>query len=317
MEKQDQMPPHVLTTSQTPEITNQHAGAELFKEGVALLRGSGVQQDFSMAAARLLDAADLHHSAAYYFCALLYFAGIGVSRNTENASQYAAQYLEADSKGPFAAAATSIIDGTLGTENAKKLLLEKKGGSQPPLKTQSQRKYLLAAAIGMPLIFVAGLLVFFMSKTQSSLALGSIAGIKLELLLPKDDVDQARKEAMSIAATLQTDAQVVMQKQKATQEAQAKAEHDQKLAQEAQIKAEQDRQKAEAEARAVAAAQPAQLSAAMIASAREAARRGEFDRANGILDGVLAGDPSSKEAQSLKISIRQARSQAVNNLQIR
>lgn len=324
MDSRDQVPSTEAPMPQDAATSNQAAGMELFKQGLGLLRGSGAQQDFSMAAARLLDAADLNHTSACYFCALLYFSGIGVARNNQNASQYANQYLEADPKGVFAATAKSIIDGSLGTENAKKLLLEKPMINQHHESNKpasSNKKYIIATAVLTPLILVSGLTFFSLSKTGSPLAPSSIAGLKVDLLLPTDDAEQALKEALSIAATLQSDAQVVIQKQKATQQtaqdAQAKTELDQKNAQEAQIKSEQDRQRAEAEARVSAAAQPGRLSASMVTSAREAARRGEFDRANGILEGVLAADPGNREAESLKVSIRQARSQAVNNLQIR
>lgn len=367
MEQQDKSLTADAPIVQDAATSNQLAGVEMFKEGLALLRGMGVQQDFAMASARLLDAADLHHPTAFYFCALLYFCGVGVSRNTQFASDYAQRYLEADPEGAFGVAAKDIIDGTLGTENAKKLLLEKPSVSKPIDQTKDQPKNkknnILLAAVGLPVVLIALLGVFALSKNGGSSAPESISGIKLESLLPKEEVEQARKDALSIAASLQADAQVLMQQQKAAEEAQAKAEQEQKVAQEAQAKAEQEQkvaqearakteqeqrvaqearakndqeQRVEQEARIRAErerlrveaetrnanARQTQLptnrqTAMMISSARDVARQGEFDRANGILDSLLAVEPNNQEARSLQLAIRQARSRAVNNLQIR
>jgi len=332
MEQQNQSTPTGVKGVQDAATSNRLASAEMFKEGLALLRGSGVQQDFAMASARLLDAADLHHSGAYFYCALLYFCGVGVSRNTQSASDFANRYLEADSQGAFAKTAKEIIDGTLGTENAKKLLLTKPAAQNPVAASSTgKKKGLLFAAIGVPVVLIAAVAAFTLTKGGKSSAPDSISGIALENLLPKEDVEQARKEALSIAATLQADAQVTMQQQKAAleaqakieqeqkiaQEAQAKAEQEQKVAREAQAKAEQDRLRVEAEARRAAPPQANRQVAMMITSARDAANQGQFDRANGILDGVLVGDPSNQEALSLKAAIKQARSRAVNSLQIK
>lgn len=372
MEQQDKSLSADAPIVQDAATSNQIAGVEMFKEGLALLRGMGVQQDFAMASARLLDAADLQHPAASFFCALLYFCGVGVSRNTEFATDYAERYLDADPEGAFKVAAKDIIDGTLSTENAKKLLLEKPSLPKPsvlnPIDQPKRKKNnILFVAVGLPLVLIALLAVFALSKGGGASSPESISGIKLESLLPKEEVDQARKDALSFAANLQADAQVVMQQQKASQEAQIKAEEEQKVANEAKVKADAEQQvvneakaKADAEQQVIQAArakaeqeqraeqrverearinaerersraeaetrnansrqiqQPtSRQNSMMISSAREVARQGEFDRANGILDSLLAVDPNNQEARSLQLAIKQARSRAVNNLQIR
>ncbi len=382
MEQQDKSLSADAPIVQDATISNQLAGVETFKEGLALLRGMGVQQDFAMASARLLDAADLQHPTAFYFCALLYFCGVGVSRNTQFATDYAERYLEADPEGAFRVSAKDIIDGTLSAENAKKLLMEKPSRPKPSVSNpidqpKSKKNTILLLAVGLPVVLITLLAVFALSKGGSASAPESISGIKLESLISKEEVDQARKDALSIAANLQADAQVVMQQQKAAQETQAKVEEEQKTANEARAKVEAEqkvaqdvRAKAEQEqkvaqdARAKVeqeqkAAQDARArddqaqrsakdtriqseferlrvetenryantrqtqsstsrqTAMMLSSARDVARQGEFDRANGILDSLLAVDPSNQEAKLLQFTIRQARSRAVNNLQIR
>ena len=376
MEQQVQSLSAAAPIVQDAATSNQLAGVEMFKEGLALLRGMGVQQDFAMASARLLDAADLQHPTAFYFCALLYSSGVGVSRNPQFATDYAERYLEADPEGAFKVTAKDIIDGTLSAENAKKLLLEKPSLPKPSVsipidQPKSKKNTILMVAVGLPVVLIALLSAFALSKGSSASAPESISGIKLESLIPKEEVDQARKDALAIAAGLQADAQVLMQQQKAAVEAQAKAEEEQKVAREAQaiaqqeqrvaqeakakadqeqsaqlrvaqearakadqeqraqqrveqearITAERERSRAEAENRNANLRQMQQPTSRqtimMISSAREVARQGEFDRANGILDSLLAVDPNNQEARSLQLAIRQARSRAVNNLQIK
>ena len=97
----------------------------MFDEGIKYLRGTGLQQDFGMAAAKLLDAADMKHEESYIFCALIYYCGIGVSRNIEIAADYANKYLDAQPRGDYAPLVDEIISGTIGTENARNILFSK------------------------------------------------------------------------------------------------------------------------------------------------------------------------------------------------
>lgn len=321
---------------QGAEKSNRAAAIGMFKEGMGLLRGIGTHQDFSMAAARLLDSADLNHPPALFYCALLYFAGVGVSRNTQTASDYAGRYLEASPDGQFSQAAKEVMDGTLGTENAKKLLVERPAAPKAAQAAgpKSKKKLYIAAAVMVTVMLVGGLAVFSKTRDVSSLGPSDISGIKLESLLSKDDIAHAKQEALATAASLQSDAQSLMQKQDADKAAQAKALQEQKDSMDAQAKAAQEQKDAQAKAEQGAQASQAKAdqdraatsqntsqvkrqTAAMIATAMQAARAGEFDRANGILDGVLAGESSNQEALGLKDAIKSARSRAVNNLQVK
>lgn len=297
----------------------------LFAQGVALLRGAGGKQDFGLAAARLLDASDLNHPYAHLYCALLYFCGEGVSRNVATAQEYASRYLEADARGRFAAEAKGLLDGSLGTAKARKLLLEKPAAAAAQSGAQ-RRSPVLALAIGIPAVVIAALGAFVLVRTRPASALDSPAGISLESLVPTQEAEQARKEALAQAASLQAGAQVLMQERKAAEDAQARADQERKAAEEEQArqqaaaekKAEEEaqRQRAEAEAQA-AGRQQAQRQGAMLATARDSIRQGELDRANGILDVVLASDPANQDANAMKQYIRQVRARAIHNIQIR
>ena len=76
----------------------------------------------SMALAKLLDAADLNNPEANFLAALFYFTGTGIQRNLADASKYATKYIELEPKGKFVRNAKEIVDGTVGTENAKRLI---------------------------------------------------------------------------------------------------------------------------------------------------------------------------------------------------
>lgn len=338
--------------AQSVEKSKQAAAMGMYKEGIGFLHGVGTPQDFAMASARLLDAADLNHPPALFFCALLYFAGVGVSRNSQTAADYASRYLETTPDGQFEQVAKEVIDGTLGTENARKLLVTRPNTSKlvaaPVTKPKNNKHMHVAAAVMIPILLGGGLFAFSKLHDVSSLGPADISNIKLDSLLSKDDITSAQKAALAAAATMQSDAQSLKQKQDADKAAQAKAEQEQKEAEEAQAlakekaehekkeaaeaqalakeKAEQGQKdaqaKAEQDARAAQAARaalPAKNNAQtsqMMATAMQAARSGEFDRANGILDAVLAGDSSNQDALRLKESIKRARSRAVNNMQI-
>jgi hypothetical protein len=310
---------------------------------MAYLRGTSGTQDFGMAAARLLDASDLGHRVAHFYCALLYFCGVGVTRNLQSAGEYAGRYIDADPSGPFVEAARELEAGSLGTENAKRILMKgpatpKKASAAP----QPARGLPKAAIIGAAAAVVAigAVAVVLVLRTGAPSQLDSPAAIKLETLLPADDVDKARKEALTVAASLQTGAQALMQERKAAEEARAQAEQD-RVAQEqeqARLAAEaQAREQAEAQARAqdtqrqqaeqALRPRPAPVQAApaepqarpsdrqearqdrqqMVATVRDLVRQGDYDRADRMVSAVLAGDPSNRAALALQQHIQRVR----------
>ena len=93
-------------------------GTQLFDQA----RRELVQGNLGMALARALDAADLDHAEANFLVALMYFTGTGIQRNTETASEYANKYLMLLPDGPKKSEARAIMDGTIGTANAKNMI---------------------------------------------------------------------------------------------------------------------------------------------------------------------------------------------------
>lgn len=94
-------------------------GTQLFDQA----RRELVQGNLGMGLARALDAADMDHAEASFLVALMYFTGTGIQRNTETASEYAKKYLLLQPEGPRKSEARAIIDGTIGTANAKNMIL--------------------------------------------------------------------------------------------------------------------------------------------------------------------------------------------------
>ena len=89
---------------------------------MAFYSGVGKSKDDGMAAAKLLDAADLGNTKAILASALIYFVGVGVTRNTQTASEYAQKFILAKPNDSEARVCREIIGGELGTHNAVKVL---------------------------------------------------------------------------------------------------------------------------------------------------------------------------------------------------
>lgn len=101
------------------------------KDGASLLnesRSQLSQGNLGMALARAMDSSDMGNAEASLLVALMYFSATGIQRNLEQASFYAKRYIEQDAKGLKKVLAESIIDGTVGTENSKRLIF----GSKEP-----------------------------------------------------------------------------------------------------------------------------------------------------------------------------------------
>jgi hypothetical protein len=337
-----------LAPQQKPAASERPLPNQVFSEGMGYLRGTSGAQDFGMAAARLLDASDLGHKVAHFYCGLLYFCGVGVTRNAQTASEYATRYLEADPAGPFVDAARGLADGSLGTENAKRILLKgpatpkKAGPAQPPARGIPKAALIGGAAA---VVAIGAAAVVFVMRPGAPSQLDSIAAIKLDTLLPADDLDKARKEALTVAASLQTGAQSLIQERKAAEEAQARAAEEQARAEQERVAREQAaadaqaRAQAEAQARAQemqrqqaeaaaqrpritqdARARPEPLARPferqeparqdrqqMVATVRDLIERGDYDRADRMVSAVLASDPSNRAALALQQRIQRVR----------
>lgn len=327
-------------TGQVERTAPPLAAVDFFREGRAFLAGSNGPQDFGLAAARLLDAADLKHPAALFYCALLYYCGVGVTRNVTTASDYASQYLTAQGGGVFAKECKAILDGSLGTENARKLLFQKSTAEAAPVSRIGSKRWLIAAAVAIPLLGAGTLIaIHFSEKLPDNL--DAVGGLQIDQLISKAEIEEAQREALTRAAAVQADADIELQQLKAAAAQQEKADQERReqeaaaaRQQQAEIAererqrqtelAEREERRREAEETRRAAALEAQAwqtgqrqNTSMLATARDAIRQGQLDRANGILDAVLAASPGNADALMLKQHIQQVRARAISNLQIR
>lgn len=132
-------------------------GTQLFDQA----RRELVQGNLGMALARALDAADMDHAEASFLVALMYFTGTGIQRNTETASEYAKKYLLLLPDGPQKSEARAIIDGTIGTANAKNMILGAAKPDTPASASLSSNKWVVFAAVAVALLvmFLVGYLV--------------------------------------------------------------------------------------------------------------------------------------------------------------
>lgn len=134
-------------------------GTQLFDQA----RRELVQGNLGMALARALDAADLNHAEANFLVALMYFTGTGIQRNTETASEYANKYLMLLPDGPRKSEARAIMDGTIGTANAKNMILgaEYARPDTPASAGLASSKWVVFAGVAVVLVvmFLVGYLV--------------------------------------------------------------------------------------------------------------------------------------------------------------
>lgn len=328
------------------------AAASFFDKAQACLHGRGEAQDDGMAAASFLDASDLGHAEASIMAALLYYTGIGVSRSTSSAAEYARKYLALAPQGTHAGTARDIASEALGTENARRVLYGEAApqlAAREALQGKGKRKLvLLGATAVVGVLAIIGLGVAFSSGSATSL---SDQKIDIASLIPDAERDAAHQQALAIAAGLKSEALALMKKaddedsarlaaeaasaesarlaaEKAEQDAQqeqaARLAQSQAAQAQAQAAEAQSRaQAAEAQARSQAAqsqarnaqsqSQTAQLRT-MYASALEAMRRGEYDRATGLADAMLSMAPNNGEIQTLKNTIQQNRKQAISRM---
>jgi hypothetical protein len=134
-------------------------GTQLFDQA----RRELVQGNLGMALARALDAADMDHAEATFLVALMYFTGTGIQRNTETASEFANKYLLLQPDGPKKSEARAIIDGTIGTANAKNMILgsDYAKPDTPASASLASNKWMIFAgiAVALAVMFLVGYLV--------------------------------------------------------------------------------------------------------------------------------------------------------------
>jgi len=174
------------------------------------MRGREIPQDDGMAAAAFLDASDLGHPEATLMSALLYYIGVGVTRNVLSARQYAQKYLELAPQGNHVVTAHEIINESLGTENGRRMLYGDAAqtvmASNEKAKAGSRRVVLISAGGAVAVILLIAVGIFISSHWASSLP-----GEKTEnsSLKSNEERDQAKKDASTIDAPLKANALTV------------------------------------------------------------------------------------------------------------
>ena len=201
-------------------------GDEEFIKGINYLKGSGgYQRDEGMAVASLLDSSDLDNPKAILACSLLYFCGVGVTRNTQTAAEFAHKYLSIEPQGPYIRFCKEIIDGSIGSQNALNILnsfgpsgAERLGEFLTPetpseqliAKAKNKKLYLIVGAIGV--VLVVAILAIFIPQLGGSLP--SNVATEPSKLFTSEELEQAKQKALSLAGQYRTEARDAAMKEK-------------------------------------------------------------------------------------------------------
>jgi hypothetical protein len=190
---------------------------EDLKQGLAYLTGVGQSKDEAMAAACFLNAFDRGSPDGAVAAAIVYYCGIGVTRDTQQATEYANIYLVKEPNGAHARSMHEIVDMSLGSENARKILMAL-GGSKssivnapqqvpknvgPDQRSTDNKKVLIFAGSGVLSIGVI-LAVLFGGATIGTAGLGKPA--PLEKLFTTEELKASKEEAQSFAGLVRNEA---------------------------------------------------------------------------------------------------------------
>ena len=160
-----------------------------------------------MAIARFLDASDQSHAGGAFMAALMYFNGVGITRNTEEAKALAKRCIDLGTPSSLVKLyCGELVDGSIGTENVRRLIEQDEATVQQSDEQVTQKKkmvfgLMLAGAVAVLVAAVGG---FFYLQAQDRLDAVPPGGI--EGLIPKDEIAQARKDALAIISKLHADA---------------------------------------------------------------------------------------------------------------
>lgn len=148
-------------------MENNETAQKSLLEGKAFL----TQGNYGMAIARILDAADLNDPEGTFLASLMYFSGTGIQRNLSEASMYAQKYLQLSPEGRYSSEAKDVIDGSIGTENAKRLIFGSDEPYSPAYKVlggvvEKKNVGIIAAAVVGVIILVIGTYFFFSHRGE-------------------------------------------------------------------------------------------------------------------------------------------------------
>ena len=194
-----------------------HPGREAFTRAYKHLKGIGQPKDPGMAAAGFLDSSDLKYPEGVLACALIYFAGVGVTRNTETATEFANEYLSMSQDARLSKIAKDIADGSLGTQNALKSLGELDKSGEPSSNISSQAtspavalqppKNNLKLIIGfgvLGLLVVGGVVFLLLPQAGGSMSLPSAQDPST--FFQADEIQEAKRKALEKAGVVRTEA---------------------------------------------------------------------------------------------------------------
>jgi hypothetical protein len=208
---------------------NQNAspkGEAEFIKGIGYLKGAGgYQKDEGMAVASLLDSSDLDNPKAILACSLLYFCGVGVTRNTQTAAEFAHKYMSLEPQGPYIRFCKEIIDGSIGSQNAlnmlnsfgpsgaerlNEFLTPEAPSEQSIAKAKNKKLYIIVGAVCV--VVVLSILAIFIPKLGGSLP--SNVATDPSKLFTSDELEQAKQKALSLAGQYRTEARDAAMKEK-------------------------------------------------------------------------------------------------------
>jgi len=194
-----------------------HPGRDAFIRAFKHLKGIGQPKDPGLAAAAFLDSSDLKYPEGILACALIYFAGVGVTRNTETASEFSNEYLSLSQNTKLNKIAKEIVDGSLGTQNALKTLSDLDKSSELTVNDSSQasspsvgmaqpkNNLKLIVGFGFLGLVVVGGAVFFMLP-QAGGNMSFPVSQDPSTFFKTEEIQEAKRKALEKAGVVRTEA---------------------------------------------------------------------------------------------------------------
>ena len=194
-------------------------GRDQFLKGCNYLKGIGQAKDEGMAAASFLDSSDLNYPEGVFASALIYFCGIGVTRSTQTASEFAQQYLNNFPEQKYSKSCGEIINGSMGTQNALKVLheLDKNQPKKPlsstlnlststvtQIEVAKSNKNMLFILLAAGVLILGGGIFFLLPKAGGNMTLPTPRD-PVTLFTPEELMD-AKRKALEKAGVIRTEA---------------------------------------------------------------------------------------------------------------
>jgi hypothetical protein len=192
-------------------------GNRYHSKGMDYLTGVGGEENAGMAVASFLDGADINHPQCALKAALAYYIGAGVTRNLATAKQYATKCMSIAPAIDDVATAKEILSESLGSENARRLLLgEVQAAAEEVADTKAagnnRRTIVVAVATAIIVIGGVGGAIFLRTRAATeALKVAAVASLEQRDYL----VATTKADAWSKAAPDSYDALYVLAQAKA------------------------------------------------------------------------------------------------------